>query len=147
MRSRIFTVLAVAMLAWASVLLVADFAAAQGASSSAQYQQRDDLTFDRFDDDFNNSNFDDNVAADTRREAGEFRCADIVEISRSAARDQYNFSAARLQECLAREVIGDTKGRLADTGGPPLLLFAALASFACAVVAGVSLLRAATRSR
>ena len=47
---------------------------------------------------------------------------EIVEISQSASRDQYNFSATRLQECLAREVIDDVKGdRLADTGGASLL--------------------------
>jgi hypothetical protein len=55
-----------------------------------------------------------------------FSCADIVDISQSASRDQYNFSSARLQECLAREVLdGGVKGRLADTGGAPLLPIAA----------------------
>jgi hypothetical protein len=60
-------------------------------------------------------------AGDEARAAG-FSCVEIVEISQSASRDQYNFSAARLQECLAREVIDDVKGdRLADTGGASLL--------------------------
>jgi hypothetical protein len=55
-----------------------------------------------------------------------FSCVDIVDISQSASRNQYNFSSARLQECLARQVIDDVKGdRLADTGGAPLLPIAA----------------------
>jgi hypothetical protein len=59
-------------------------------------------------------------------DAAEFRCVDIVEISQSANRDQYDFSSARLQECLEREVIDDVKAdRLADTGGTPLLPIAA----------------------
>ena len=50
----------------------------------------------------------------------EFRCEEILEISRSADRNQYNFSAERIQECLAREVMDKDrrKGKLADTGGP-----------------------------
>jgi hypothetical protein len=51
----------------------------------------------------------------------------------------------RIEECREREVLADTfpDERLADTGGPPLLLLAALSLGA--VVAGATVLRAALR--
>ena len=64
-----------------------------------------------------------------------------MEISQSASGDQYNFSAVRLQECLAREVIGDVKAdKLADTGGPPLLALAALLLVGAGIFVGRAVL-------
>ena len=72
--------------------------------------------------------------------ASEFRCEDIVEISQSANRDQYNFSSARIQECLARQVIDGVKAdRLANTGGPPLLPIAACILAGLGIFAGRAL--------
>lgn len=81
------------------------------------------------------------LTADADRAAAEFRCAEIVEISQSASRNQYNFSAARLQECLAREVIDDVKGeRLAETGGPPLFPIAAFVLIGAGIFLGRAIL-------
>lgn len=69
----------------------------------------------------------------------EFRCEEIVEINRSADADQYDFSDARIQECLEREVVDRSKhkGELTDTGGPGP---AALVSVAAILLAGAGLL-------
>lgn len=66
----------------------------------------------------------------------EFRCEEIIEINRSADADQYDFSAGRIQGCLAREVIDRDKhkGELADTGGPG---FAALVAALLLAGAGI----------
>jgi hypothetical protein len=93
-------------------------------------------------DDLSSSGGDNNdLTTDARRDAAELSCVDIVEISQSASRDQYNFSAVRLQECLAREVIGDVKAdKLADTGGPPLLALAALLLVGAGIFVGRAVL-------
>jgi hypothetical protein len=124
-RIRGFVVLAFVMLVGALV-----FAATAGAQSAGQGQYGSDQlnsgdggTTDALNSSDGGNN---NLTADAQRDAAGFACADIVEISRSASRHQYNFSSARLQECLAREVLdGGVKGRLADTGGAPLLPIAA----------------------
>ena len=85
-------------------------------------------------------NSDDLRAEDDVRGAAGFSCVDIVEISQSGSRNQYNFSSARLQECLAREVVGETKGRLADTGGPPLLPIAAFVLVGAGIFMGRAVL-------
>jgi hypothetical protein len=85
---------------------------------------------------------DDEGVADDRRGLAEFRCREVLEVFRSAGENQYRFSAERIEECLAREVIDDgVKGEtLANTGGPPLLLV--LGSLAIALGgAGILLLR------
>ncbi len=76
------------------------------------------------------------------RDAVGFRCEQILELSRSAGRSQYDFSAERIDECRRQEVLVDTiPGKvksLPDTGGPPLLL---LPWAVALVVAGISVLR------
>ena len=136
MRIRGFVVLAFVMLVGAQV-----FAASAGAQSTVQRQ------YDRGDDGLTaeeeiggEDRGNDDLAFDADRAAGEFSCAEIVEISRSASRHQYNFSSARLQECLAREVVGETKGRLADTGGPPLLPMAAFVLVGAGIFMGRAVL-------
>jgi hypothetical protein len=120
-RIRVFVVLAFVMLVGALV-----FAATAGAQSAGQGQYGSDQlnsgdggTTDALNSSDGGNN---NLTADAQRDAAGFNCVDIVEISRSANRGQYDVSSARLQECLAREVLdGGVKGRLADTGGAPLL--------------------------
>ena len=71
--------------------------------------------------------------------AVEFRCEEIIEINTSADRNQYDFSAGRLQDCLARKVIDRSKhkGELTDTGGP---VFAALVPVAALLPGGAGIL-------
>ena len=80
------------------------------------------------------------------RRAEEFRCEEILRIERSAANDQYDFSAERIEECLAREVIDDVKAdRLADTGGPPLLPIASFVLIGAGIFVGRSVFRGRER--
>lgn len=67
------------------------------------------------------------------------RCKEIIEIQRGADADQYDFSEARIQECLEREVVDRSKhkGKLTDTGGPGP---AALVSAAALLLAGAGFL-------
>ena len=120
------------------------FAATAGAQSAGQGQYGSDQlnsgdggTTDALNSTDGGNN---NLTADAQRDAAGFACADIVEISRSGSRHQYNFSSARLQECLAREVVGETKGRLADTGGPPLLPMAAFVLVGAGIFMGRAVL-------
>jgi hypothetical protein len=85
---------------------------------------------------------DDDVA---RRGTEGFRCEEVLEIFRSASEDQYEFSAARIEECLAREVIDDRRGKLAETGGPPLLPVAAFLLIGAGIFVGRSVIRSRER--
>ena len=69
----------------------------------------------------------------------ELRCEEIIEIHRGADADQYDFSEARIQECLEREVVDRSKhkGKLTDTGGPGP---AALVSAAALLLGGAGFL-------
>ena len=122
--SRAFTVLAFAMLACALVL--AGTAWAQPGTANDQYSN-DDITVEQTTTPetttttTDSQSSDDLRAGDDLRSAAGFSCVEIVDISQIANRSQYNFSSARLQECLAREVIDGVRGdRLADTGGSSL---------------------------
>jgi hypothetical protein len=75
---------------------------------------------------------------DALRGAEGFRCEEILRIFRSAADDQYDFSAARIEQCLAREVMDDRRGKLAKTGGTPLLPVAAFLLLGAGILVGRS---------
>ena len=79
--------------------------------------------------------FDRDVDKHTSDRTVEFRCEEIVEIHRGADVSQYDFSEARIQECLEREVVDRSKhkGKLTDTGGPGPAALVSVAALLLAV--------------
>jgi hypothetical protein len=89
------------------------------------------------------------------RSADAFRCdffLHVVRDDRGNVRGQYRddeLIVRRFEQCLSKDVIADTipRSRLPSTGGSPLALLAAGVLLVSGLVAGASVLRAATRRR
>jgi outer membrane lipoprotein-sorting protein len=89
------------------------------------------------------------------RSADAFRCdffLHVVRDDRGNVRGQYRddeLIVRRFEQCLSKDVIADTipRRRLPSTGGSPLALLAAGVLLVSGLVAGASVLRAATRRR
>jgi hypothetical protein len=138
------------VLAGAVLILTLFFAAAAGAQ---QETTASDTTTSTADVAQEVTAADDNRNADGVRGAESFRCEfflRVVRDDRGALRDQYRDDEVvvqRFEQCLSEDVLADTipNRNLPFTGGMPLLFLGAIGL--AAIVAGVSVLRAALRHR